>query len=167
VITPHVVMWAAEECRLQGSGELSVAWLVEGWRWAHRRRNRPITLGMVLALGEIVEPRWNKRGLRQCNVQVGGSVKMDWSMVPDHLDRLIEAQGRLSPGLWFREYEEVHPFRDGNGRTGSILYNVLNGTMGQPVAPPNYWDDPRRPDLKPKDLAAWASAPAHLIGWGP
>ena len=45
---------------------------------------------------------------------------------------------------WFRQFEEVHPFRDGNGRTGQVLYNLLCGTLDKPDFAPDFWDDWRR-----------------------
>jgi fido (protein-threonine AMPylation protein) len=40
---------------------------------------------------------------------------------------------------FYYEYENIHPFRDGNGRTGKILYNYLLGTLDNPKMPPNFW----------------------------
>ena len=150
VITPRVVNYAAQECFWQQSGEMSVAWMIEGWRWAHRYRFKPIKLRDVLELGRRVEPRHNLEGLRKVDVRVGWDVKLDWELVPDALDKLIENQP--SPGSvteadateWFRQYEEIHPWRDGNGRTGSLLFNWLRGSLSNPIHPPNLWDDPRR-----------------------
>lgn len=150
MITPHVVSYAAQECAWQQSGELSVAWMVDGWRYAHRFRHRPITLGNVLVLGRIVEPRHNRGGLRRCGVRVGWDVKMDWPLVAAALEKLIEGQPPLEVVTeaeateWFRQYEEIHPFRDGNGRTGSLLYNWLRGSLAKPIHVPNLWNDPRR-----------------------
>lgn len=157
LLTSAVVSYAAQECEWQASGEMSVAWMVDGWLYACECRDRPPTLLDVLELGRIVEPRHNLKGLRRVGVRVGSSVKLAPDLVPEALYRLLataplvfadpdaKGTGRLSVvAEWFREYEEIHPFRDGNGRTGSLLYNWLRGTLTHPIPPPNLWHDPRR-----------------------
>ena len=148
-ITPHVVHFAAQECAWQQSGELSVAWMVDAWRHAHRFRRQPIRLRDVLALGRAVEPHKNHGGLRRVGVRVGWDVKMDSSLVPSALERLIEHQPEIGcsdevAAGWFRQYEEIHPFVDGNGRTGSLLHLWLLGRLDDPIHAPNLWGDPRR-----------------------
>lgn len=97
---------------------------------------------------------------------LGWIEKSDWQLVPDLLDRLIESyyDGNLVPIItpvpntdwhkverghklsksaedqFYYEYENIHPFRDGNGRTGKILYNYLCGTLDNPIMPPNFWN---------------------------
>lgn len=150
VITPWAVNYAAQECHWQQSGEMSVAWMVEGWRRAHRLRFQLIKLRDVLELGRLVEPRYNFNGLREVDVRVGSDTKTPWEHVPGDLDELLLSQPAAGKATeeeateWFRQYEEIHPWRDGNGRTGSILYNWLRGSLPEPIYPPNLWDDPRR-----------------------
>ena len=151
IITDRVVDYCAQECSWQISGELSVAWMIRGWRYAHRRSKRLPRVDDVLMLGRIVEPRANPTAdFRKVNVRVGFDVKRDFEFVPASMRALVESLDLLhllsedDAVEWFREYEEIHPFADGNGRTGSLLYNWLRGSLHEPVHPPNLWADPRR-----------------------
>ncbi len=147
-VSREVVGWAVQECEWQQSGEKSVLWMLDGLDWMYARPG-PLTVEIVQKLGGIVEPRKNNgHSWRNCGVRVGMSIKPPQHEVPDLMERLISNVGLVDQGEdadeWFRQYEEIHPFRDGNGRTGNILWNWLRGTLDKPEMPPNFWDDPRR-----------------------
>lgn len=148
--TQAIVSFCALECYYQGSGEKSVGWMFDAWLYAEKKGitggwvDRLPNVGDVIKLGQLVEPKKNYFGLRSCGVQVGWDVKPNWETVPRQLENLMEAVLTLTPAEFFKEYEEIHPFVDGNGRTGQILFNWLNGTLHNPVFAPNFWADPRR-----------------------
>lgn len=125
-----------------------------------------LTKAFIKRIGSIVEPHENKNGFRTLWVQVGSDVKENPEFIDKDLDTLLYLyyEGVLkeypnlgfgSPNfpLWDTEkkqeltdidyfyyyYETIHPFFDGNGRSGKIIYNYLKGTLDNPVLPPNFW----------------------------
>jgi len=46
---------------------------------------------------------------------------------------------QTSEDVFYFEYEMIHPFADGNGRSGKILYNYLLDKMDDPKMPPNFF----------------------------
>lgn len=137
----RVARWASIECEKQRSGERSVGRMVEGWVYAIGQ-NRPPNANQIQHLGFLVEPRTNTDGRwRKTQVRVGMSVKPDPAEVPRLMDNLINAWADIDADAWYREFEEVHPFGDGNGRTGNILWNWHRGTLtpDRLEFPPDYW----------------------------
>ncbi len=78
-----------------------------------------------LIMKNLMPQRLGGRGsLRIYNVRVGGRVCPHWVDVPDLLDDWIgwlEEYEKVGPKEAHVAYEHIHPFADGNGRTGRMF----------------------------------------------
>lgn len=135
--------FCAIECEKQGSGEMSVFHMMNGWAYLYERQDEPVTEDLIIGLAGLVEPRFSTNGVswRRVDVRVGLDVKPRFDRVPELMAVLIEQWDAMDPAEWYRAYEEVHPLPDGNGRTGNLLYNLRRGTLHPStiVFPPNFW----------------------------
>lgn len=146
----NVLVFCAEECARQQSGEMSVVGMCEAWfdmLCQESICSSPCTTNLFLSLddilewGRLIEPIKNQNGFRRTPVYfVDMSTAIDADLVPKAMKSLLIAiqDGALSAEEVYQEFEKIHPFIEGNGRLGSLLFNMVRGSLLVPICPPEF-----------------------------
>ena len=140
-ITQHLVDWAASECARQQSGELSVARMIEATTLFNDSEDVE-WIPLILEIATIIEPSKNENGFRVQPITISTTQEvrpvLDFERL---LTNLCDAASEMwiSPEEFYQEFEQLHPFNDGNGRLGAILYNYFLGKDSESlVVPPPF-----------------------------
>ena len=142
-----IVEYISEEVRRQQRGPEQVYWMLEAWQQAQYDRTHlgsRVPIGVLSSWGMLVERYSNRKGFR-----TGELVE------PPGTAMAIEIHSKLSDLLYgihempaadaYYQFEKIHPFNDGNGRIGKILYNYLLNSLDVPTWPPNFFGDVENP----------------------
>lgn len=136
----RILRYCAEEVERQKDSPVRVLDMMRAWDYAFSLDGRDLTVDIIEEFGRRVHPV-NEGGFRTVQVRMGYLLPPPPEKVREAIERLVEFQKNATPEEFYREFEVVHPFRDGNGRVGCIILNYLMGTLKDPVKPPDF-DDP-------------------------
>jgi hypothetical protein len=135
----RMVLFCAMECEVQQSGEMSVYYMLDAYLWAHNRGGVKLPTDQdIVVLGSLVEPEKNAKGYRKIPVEVSGNVIGSDNIASQMFMLSTLTLNDITPEEFYQEFESIHPFIDGNGRVGAILYNWYRGSLHNPERPPFY-----------------------------
>lgn len=90
----------------------------------------------ILMKNKEIEDR-HKGAFRDCAVWIGGRQGKFWFALPELMSRWVKRANNVKTEEEIKkshvEYEDIHPFVDGNGRTGRIFLNWQRVKNGLPV----------------------------------
>jgi hypothetical protein len=160
MMNQEVAQFIVEEVVRQGYGPKNLhqfgrmcAGMGMGWERAMdlaapKGYTAPEIEGIILDLHSRVHPDLAGAGeWRKVGVRVGNRICPPWNEIPTLMNEWamqLIAKKFQSNDAAYVAFEMIHPFADGNGRTGKILFNWLNGTLDEPILPkvPKEWRIP-------------------------
>jgi len=108
-------------------------------------------------LGLKIEKEHNKNGFREVPARFDATTfAPDPKLIEQAIKRFCEGfiafienpieDERLSTDILYEEFEKTHPFFDGNGRVGDLLWKILETVKSEKwpkELPPNIFDEER------------------------
>lgn len=116
---------------------------LKAWEYAYKYKNT-ITFQCIIQIHSKLMQRLRPDiagKLRDCDVWIGGVKKrfINYNLLRDDIKNWIKQWCNWplfntdQIKLAHIEFEKIHPFEDGNGRVGRILYNVQRLRNGYPI----------------------------------
>ncbi len=106
--------------------------------WEYAKNKRQISMTQILDIHRRLMQNLNSKiagKIREVDVYVGNRKCLEPHYIKKTLKYLLTIKPSTEEGIkeWHIQFEECHPFEDGNGRVGRILMNFQRLKIGLPL----------------------------------
>ena len=112
--------------------------------WQYTRANKKLDVSNILEINGLLMKGLNPRiagKFRNCDVWIGGNRKtfVSYRLFIEQLNEVLRQLNKFKKNnecdarRLHIDFENVHPFEDGNGRVGRIIYNFYRLKSGLPL----------------------------------
>lgn len=139
----QLVIIAMKECVRQHVGFERLETIINGHNKLQEAldSNVEITSEFIEKLGGVVEPDNHGRFRVSPVTFQNGGTSANSQDIPRLMHNLFTYGDALSAEEFAKEYLWIHPFIDGNGRSGWLIYNWKNNTLNNPVELPKFFGE--------------------------
>lgn len=141
-----LLTWICDAVHRQGDGPLMVPRMMKAYEVARDHANamggyfKP-TAHIILEIAAEVHGL-NVNGFRQQKIKIRNGDILPVCDFERALNLLADAwdEGEILDDEWYYRFQQLHPFLDGNGRTGQIVWHFLDPIRLGFERPPRYND---------------------------
>jgi len=143
-IKKEIVEFLNESNAIEGVyDDVSLNQALEAWNYL--KKQPELTVGIILKTHKILmlhqKLQPDEKGyFRRCEVTIGGRRGFNWVKIPEEIKEWLVKMNatQITKSAYYAkemhiEYERIHPFVDGNGRTGRMFLNWHLIKMGFPI----------------------------------
>lgn len=138
ILTTDTIIFLFESNKIEGVYDAD-SLMQAVYAWEYLITQPKLTPSVVLKTHKILMRNQslypNEKGyFRQCEVSIAGRLGEPWKNVPEKISKWCEDANKdmsaAAVQLAHVEYEVIHPFVDGNGRTGRMFMNYQRIKIG-------------------------------------
>jgi Fic family protein len=124
---------------LEKTGNLHIDNSTRALKFVEENASKPLSSKLVLDLHQIqmhnILPEAEAGAWRNMNVMIGGDIPPSPAVLHYHMADWISKAMSLDPLKAHYWFEQIHPFSDGNGRTGRLLWAWMRLKRKEAIVP--------------------------------